>query len=93
MFDLGLKANLEDYPPVVQQAFGRNATIPPRKELAELVEELAPLESVEAVVLSHTHWDHIGNINAFPKSTKLIIGPGVIASRLPGGFTGDCCLC
>ncbi|WVQ78311.1 hypothetical protein IAT38_000396 [Cryptococcus sp. DSM 104549] len=84
VFDLGLKADLTTYPPVVQSALGRNPTVPPKKPLAEIVADLVPLDSIEAVVLSHTHWDHVGDISAFPTKTKLVIGSGVIKSRLPG---------
>ncbi|KIX04823.1 uncharacterized protein Z518_05694 [Rhinocladiella mackenziei CBS 650.93] len=39
---------------------------------------------VNAVVWSHYHWDHVGNIQLFPKSTDLIAGPGFRETFLPG---------
>lgn len=40
-------------------------------------------KAIEAVVWSHFHWDHIGNMSLFPKSTSLVVGPG-FSTLLPG---------
>lgn len=34
------------------------------------------LGEIEAVVWSHHHWDHTGNVSRFPGSTDLVVGPG-----------------
>lgn len=34
------------------------------------------LDSVNAVIWSHTHFDHIGDISIFPSTTELVVGPG-----------------
>lgn len=39
--------------------------------------------SIEAVVWSHYHFDHIGNMELFPRSTDIIVGPG-FQTLLPG---------
>lgn len=35
-------------------------------------------------VASHHHWDHVGDIRAFPGTTELVVGPGFKAAYLPG---------
>lgn len=35
-----------------------------------------PLDSVSSVVLSHTHWDHVGNLADLLNSASLLLGPG-----------------
>jgi hypothetical protein len=41
-------------------------------------------DPIEAIFWSHWHWDHTGNPNEFPSTTKLIVGPGFKANLLPG---------
>lgn len=35
-----------------------------------------PLDSIEAIMWSHHHADHIGDPSLFPSSTSLLVGPG-----------------
>lgn len=35
-------------------------------------------------LISHLHWGHTGNPSKFPNSVKLIVGPGVTESSMPG---------
>lgn len=40
---------------------------------------------INAVIWSHHHWDHVGDLHGtFPSSTTLIVGPGFRAAHLPG---------
>ena len=39
---------------------------------------------VEAVIWSHNHFDHIGDVSQFPQTTELIVGPGVRTASWPG---------
>jgi glyoxylase-like metal-dependent hydrolase (beta-lactamase superfamily II) len=41
-------------------------------------------ETIDSVVWSHFHWDHVGNIQLFPKSTDVVVGPGFKKAFLPG---------
>jgi glyoxylase-like metal-dependent hydrolase (beta-lactamase superfamily II) len=40
-------------------------------------------KSIEAVIWSHYHWDHVGNVQLFPLSTDVVVGPG-FHTLLPG---------
>ena len=42
------------------------------------------LQEVEAVVWSHWHFDHVGDLSRFPTSTKIVVGPGFKENLLPG---------
>jgi glyoxylase-like metal-dependent hydrolase (beta-lactamase superfamily II) len=41
-------------------------------------------DAIDAVVWSHFHYDHVGNIQRFPKSTSIVVGPGFETQFLPG---------
>lgn len=41
-------------------------------------------KDIQSVIWSHNHFDHIGDPSTFPKSTELIVGPGVKAASWPG---------
>lgn len=42
------------------------------------------LKSIESVIWSHPHWDHIGRPALFPPSVSLLCGPGVQAKHGKG---------
>lgn len=42
------------------------------------------LSSIDAIVWSHAHWDHTGDVSTFPASTKLVVGPSFQDIYLPG---------
>ncbi|KAM0323162.1 hypothetical protein ACHAQA_009012 [Verticillium albo-atrum] len=91
VFDLGTSQDWEnDYPPhivsVIQSmTSGPGATIEVPKSFTEVLEDggVSP-ESVDAVIWSHTHWDHIGRPSLFPPSTDLIVGEGTLDFFGPG---------
>ncbi|KAJ5098534.1 hypothetical protein N7532_005535 [Penicillium argentinense] len=39
---------------------------------------------IEAIILSHAHFDHVGDPSTFPPSTNLVVGPGIRDSHWPG---------
>lgn len=41
-------------------------------------------KDIDTVIWSHHHWDHTGNMAAFPTSTTLAVGPGLPADHMPG---------
>lgn len=84
-FDLGLKLTLEAHSPFTQEAIKDVKTTWPRAKLPDMYKEHGiDADSVEAVVLSHTHFDHIGDIGQWPTKTKLIVGPRTLEASLPG---------
>jgi glyoxylase-like metal-dependent hydrolase (beta-lactamase superfamily II) len=40
--------------------------------------------SLICILLSHCHFDHIGDPSRFPSSTSLVVGPGFREAFLPG---------
>ena len=44
---------------------------------------------ISAVIWSHHHWDHIGDMTTFPSSTDLILGPGFQKEYLPAYPTNE----
>ncbi|KAL0573959.1 hypothetical protein V5O48_008000 [Marasmius crinis-equi] len=79
MFDLGLRKDQENFPPALRamtvavKEYGMKCN---RDVVDQLLEGGIELESVEAVIWSHTHFDHIGDMSRWPHTTKLIVGPG-----------------
>jgi glyoxylase-like metal-dependent hydrolase (beta-lactamase superfamily II) len=49
-----------------------------------LTEHNIPLESVDSVIWSHSHFDHIGDPHLFPSTTSLTVGPGFKQAMTPG---------
>lgn len=48
-----------------------------------LAENGLKIEDINAVIRSHHHFDHIGDISRFPASTRAIVGPGFTNEYLP----------
>ena len=40
--------------------------------------------TISSIIWSHWHWDHIGNVALFDKSTEIVVGPGFKDAFLPG---------
>lgn len=49
-----------------------------------IVEGGINLDGLKALILSHWHFDHCGNLAALPKSAKVLVGPGFRDAFLPG---------
>lgn len=83
MFDLGMRKDLESYPPRIQAEFP--ATKPSvRKSAGELLSEVGfDPKSLDFVVYSHLHFDHIGDPSEFPNS-QVVCGPGSKEVAYPG---------
>ena len=71
--------------PVVKRLRSSGWVIEVQKDVSEiLIENGVELDSINAIIWSHKHFDHIGDPTKFPSSTKLVVGPGFKKGFLPG---------
>ncbi|KAK4499014.1 hypothetical protein PRZ48_009526 [Zasmidium cellare] len=89
LYDLGMRKDWWNCAPAVGiKEYLENGTLESldvKKNVAEILEEGGVgLGSVEAVVWSHFHFDHTGDMSSFPPSTKLIMGEGGKEAFMPG---------
>ncbi|KAF4569836.1 hypothetical protein EYR40_008816 [Pleurotus pulmonarius] len=76
LFDLGIRKDWETgYPPATVDWINNvyNTQIP-RDVVDSLAEGNLSPSDIEAVILSHIHWDHTGDPSAFTKATFLVGG-------------------
>ncbi len=90
LFDLGVRKDPHLHlSPVVAQRLvdeGWSADLVDRgRDVPEILQENGvSLESVEAVIWSHWHWDHVGDTSRLPNSVRLIVGPAFKQAMLAG---------
>ncbi|KAJ6463978.1 beta-lactamase-like protein [Mycena sanguinolenta] len=75
MFDLGLRKDLENAAPsVVELVKTGRLKIPVRRDIVEQLEDDGvDLKSISAVIWSHSHVDHTGDMSKWPSSTDLVV--------------------
>lgn len=86
LFDLGVPKSMTSYAPLVQERIkGLGWTVEVDQNVADILRDngVGPAE-ISAVIWSHWHWDHIGDITTFPPTTSLVVGPGFKTAFLPG---------
>ena len=85
LFDNGARKDWWNYPPRMAQSCYRTAGIRVKAEVCDILAAggVDP-NMISAVVWSHWHWDHIGNIQRFPRSTDVVVGPGFRKDFFPG---------
>ena len=94
LYDLGLRKDWWKLAPTsgLQKLIDSSAAkeIQVAKNIADILRENGiQLEDVEALIWSHSHWDHTGDPSTFPLTAKLIVGPGTKSDSLPGYPTGQ----
>jgi glyoxylase-like metal-dependent hydrolase (beta-lactamase superfamily II) len=86
VFDLGVKKEWRDWPPpLYERIVGNGATVEVPKSVREILDEGGiDTKNVEAVVWSHHHLDHVGDVSEWEPGTKLIVGLGTKEDVFPG---------
>ena len=70
---------------VVEAVKSMNIQIDTPRDVADwLAEDGVDLETIDSIVLSHWHFDHVGDPTRFPPSTGLVVGPDFKQNCLPG---------
>ncbi|KAF7325112.1 Metallo-beta-lactamase superfamily protein [Mycena kentingensis (nom. inval.)] len=86
MWDLGLRKDPQNSVPSVAALFDAfPGALDEPKDIAEVLVEggIALMESIEAVMWSHAHIDHFGDMSRFPNSTGIIVGGATNTSIFP----------
>ncbi|KAF9880199.1 metallo-beta-lactamase superfamily protein [Colletotrichum karsti] len=76
LFDLGLRKNLDDYPDDIQPHLKTRQPIQTEPDVADSLRRggMEPRD-INAVILSHVHYDHVGDPRNFPNA-QFIVGHG-----------------
>ncbi|KAJ7250503.1 beta-lactamase-like protein [Mycena haematopus] len=84
MFDLGIRNDTSNFAPSIASFFPGLFQSQPHKDITELLQEGGiNLTSIDTVIWSHSHFDHIGDMSKFPNTTGLIIGSATDTSTYP----------
>ncbi|KAJ0108718.1 uncharacterized protein J7T55_011208 [Diaporthe amygdali] len=91
LFDLGTRPDWQNYAPKTVALIQATTVVTPGSDVATTLDEAADKgqvgvrsSDIDAVIWSHNHFDHIGDVTRFPHSTELVVGPGVRAATWPG---------
>ncbi|KAF8586093.1 Metallo-hydrolase/oxidoreductase [Ramaria rubella] len=89
IFDLGVRKDWENYPPIVVNMIKRISYVEIPFDVVDSLHRggLEP-DQVDFIVLSHIHWDHIGDPNLFPTS-HFVVGAGSEALLSKGYIACD----
>lgn len=87
LFDMGSRKDWWNLPPHVVDALNTKGV--PGIRVKNGIDEVLSSggidpATIDAVVWSHYHWDHTGNIQLFPSSTAAVVAQGFQESFLPG---------
>ncbi|EJD54953.1 Metallo-hydrolase/oxidoreductase [Auricularia subglabra TFB-10046 SS5] len=88
VFDLGIRKDISSHAPAIQERIRTVFEIEARQDAADSLRGggLAPA-AVDFVVLSHLHWDHVGDPAPFVHATFLVGAGG--QALLDGGYPVD----
>ncbi|MCJ1301809.1 hypothetical protein MMC08_004610 [Hypocenomyce scalaris] len=79
VFDLGLKRDLSQYAEGMQRHISQRQPIHSLPDTAAslVAAGLDPASDIDIVILSHSHWDHIGTSSDYTNS-KFVVGSGTL---------------
>ncbi|KAK7048341.1 Metallo-beta-lactamase superfamily protein [Favolaschia claudopus] len=77
MFDLGPRKDQENAaPPIPEWHATKFYAMPVDRDITEQLDDNGvDLKTISAVIWSHAHFDHTGDVSKFPASTNLVFGP------------------
>ncbi|KAJ5974105.1 hypothetical protein N7481_011315 [Penicillium waksmanii] len=88
LFDLGIRKNWQDLPPVVLEMFKKHDFSFKTKEDTSTTLERNGIDvssgAISTVIWSHHHFDHVGDLSKFPSNTKLVVGDNFKKHYFPG---------
>ncbi|KAL6252643.1 hypothetical protein RBB50_000362 [Rhinocladiella similis] len=78
LFDLAIRKDWENLSPAITERLKKVGHRPVvEKNASELLDESGiGKNSINAVIWSHAHWDHTGDMSTFPGHTDLVVGRG-----------------
>ncbi|KAE8453648.1 hypothetical protein EG329_009159 [Mollisiaceae sp. DMI_Dod_QoI] len=91
LFDLGVRKDHENYAKrILNHLENAGWDVSVKQGVREQLEANGvDGKSIEAIIWSHWHWDHVGDPSTFEKETALIVGPGFKKSFTPGYPTNE----
>ena len=91
LFDLGCRQDFWNLPaPIAKTINEKVPGIKVDKGLDTILSEGGTdMEKLEAAIVSHHHYDHMGNPATFPPTMNLVVGPGFSEAFLPGYPTAE----
>ena len=91
LFDLGCRKDWWNLvPQTVDLLEGSWPGIKVDKDVKEILEDGGVrfaekgMDGVSKVILSHSHFDHVGDLSALPKEVEVVVGPGFKKAMMPG---------
>ncbi|KAJ3535029.1 hypothetical protein NM208_g7305 [Fusarium decemcellulare] len=86
LFDLGIRKDWENLVPDMVESLKKwGTTVKVDKAVVDILRDGGTdLNKIDAIIWSHLHWDHTGNLASFPSSAALVVGPGINSRFMPG---------